>query len=140
MGTCPRSRPCSRKSTRTQSSAAATWRWGGLPAETLARIRDVGADFVRGNCDRDPGDWVREQLSSEQLEFLADLPLTVELDVDGLGRVLFFHATPTSDEQIFTRLTPDDELAAMLEGVEADVLVCGHTHVQFDRNVDRCGS
>jgi putative phosphoesterase len=110
---------------------------GGLPAETLARMRDAGAHFVRGNCDRDPGDWVREQLSEEEVAFLAGLPLTFELDVDGLGRVLFCHATPSSDEAIFTRLTPDDALAEILAGVEADVVVCGHTHVQFDRTVDR---
>ena len=110
---------------------------GGQPAETLARMREAGAQFVRGNCDRDPGDWVREQLTPEEVDFLAGLPLTVELDVDGLGRVLFCHATPTSDEAIFTRLTPDGELAEILAGVEADVVVCGHTHVQFDRTVDR---
>ena len=67
---------------------------GGMPAETLARMREAGAHFVRGNCDRDPGDWVREQLTPEEVDFLAGLPLTVELDVDGLGRVLFCHATP----------------------------------------------
>ncbi len=108
---------------------------GASPAESLARMRDAGAQFVRGNCDRDPGDWVREQLSAEETDFLAALPLTVELDVDGLGRVLFCHGTPRSDEEIFTRLTPDDELSGILEGVEADVVVCGHTHVQFDRRV-----
>ena len=53
----------------------------------------------------------------------------------GSGRVVFCHATPRSDEEILTRLTPDEAVAAALAGVEADVVVCGHTHVQFDRRV-----
>ncbi len=32
-----------------------------------------------------------------------------------------------------TRDTPDDAVAEALAGVEADLVVCGHTHVQFDR-------
>lgn len=62
-------------------------------------------------------------------------PLTVELTIDGLGRTLFCHATPTSDELIYTRVTPDDELASIFAGVNVDVVVCGHTHVQFDRTL-----
>jgi putative phosphoesterase len=108
---------------------------GGMPVEALARMREVSALFVRGNCDRDPGDWVRKQLSAEDVEFLAGLPLTLDLEVNGLGRVLFCHATPTSDEEIFTKLTPDDQVEELLAGVEADVVVCGHTHVQVDRRV-----
>jgi putative phosphoesterase len=108
---------------------------GAMPAAALRRLREAGAHFVRGNCDRDPGDWVRDQLTAEEVEFLHELPLTLELDVDGLGRVLFCHATPRSDEEIFTRLTPDEEVDQILTGVEADVVVCGHTHVGFDRTV-----
>jgi diadenosine tetraphosphatase ApaH/serine/threonine PP2A family protein phosphatase len=49
--------------------------------------------------------------------------------------VLFCHATPRNDSEIFTRLTPDDVLAPVFSGVAADLVVCGHTHVQFDRQV-----
>ena len=108
---------------------------GGMPAEALARMHEAGALFVRGNCDRDPGDWVRAQLAAEEVDFLEALPLTIELEVDGLGRVLFCHATPRSDEEIFTRLTPEDELAEILGDTDADLVVCGHTHVQVDRRV-----
>jgi putative phosphoesterase len=108
---------------------------GAMPVEALALMREAGALFVRGNCDRDPGDWVREQLPTEAVEFLAGLPLTVELGVEELGRVLCCHATPRSDEEIITQITPDDQLAAVLEGVDTDVVVCGHTHVQFERRI-----
>ena len=61
--------------------------------------------------------------------------LTLALALDGLGQVLVCHATPRSDEPIYTRITPDDEVAALLGRVDADVLVCGHTHMQYDRKL-----
>jgi predicted phosphodiesterase len=108
---------------------------GPMPGETLELLRGIGARFVRGNADRDPQPWPAARLSAEQRAFLAGLPLSLSLDVDGLGAVLFCHATPRSDEEVVTRLTPEDELAAALEGVQAQVVVCGHVHVQYDRRV-----
>jgi diadenosine tetraphosphatase ApaH/serine/threonine PP2A family protein phosphatase len=52
-----------------------------------------------------------------------------------LGEVLFCHATPRNDTEIFTRVTPDDGLVPVFEGVHAPVVVCGHTHMQFERTV-----
>jgi putative phosphoesterase len=122
---------------------------GPYPSATLARLRALeGAHWIRGNCERgmveqdelDPEfawhlRWCAEQLGAEATAELAALPDAVELDVDGLGRVLFVHATPRSDRERITRLTPDDDVRETLDGVDADVVVCGHTHVQFDRNV-----
>lgn len=117
--------------------------WGPLPAECLEALRAAGARFVRGNADRDvltgadPIDrFAAARLSEDQKALVASWPLALELDVPSLGRVLFCHATPRSDEEIVTRATPDGELAELLHGVEADVVVAGHTHVQFDRRVN----
>ena len=49
----------------------------------------------------------------------------------------FCHGAPGSDELTITQLTPDERLRTLLAGVAEDVVVCGHTHVQFDRTVDR---
>ena len=108
---------------------------GPFPRETLETLLalDERARFVRGNTDRVLGDFVAEALTPEQRDFLAGLPLTVSLEVDGLGSVLFCHASPRSDEEIVTRLSPEARLAPMLEGVAEEVVVGGHTHVQFDR-------
>jgi putative phosphoesterase len=108
---------------------------GAFPGETVAKLRALGerALWVRGNCDRAPSEYDAQRLDDEQRAFLAGLPLTLSLGVDGLGRVLFFHATPRSDEEVFTRYTPDERLEPMLAGVAEGVLVCGHTHVQVDR-------
>jgi predicted phosphodiesterase len=128
---------------------------GPMPSETLDRLRSLErAHFLRGNADRTvvevkqgerpealPDDvvaalaWTAEQLDDEEIGFLARLPLTMTLDVDGLGRVCFCHATPRDDNELFTELTPENAVAEMLEGTTEETIVCGHTHMQFDRQV-----
>jgi putative phosphoesterase len=116
--------------------------YGPWQQECVERLHDVGALFVRGNCEREVltagterALWCLSRLGDLDLEEIAAWPLTRELQVEGLGRIVFCHATPTSDDAMVTRVTPDDAVAAALSGVEADVVVCGHTHVQFDRRL-----
>jgi putative phosphoesterase len=122
---------------------------GPQPVECLDRLRERGATFIRGNCDRevtggtgwdDPlwGErvqWTARRLSEKRLEFVRSWPEVVSLEVDGLDRVLFCHGSPRSDEEIITAITPPKRLDPMLDGVRERVVVCGHTHVQFDRKV-----
>ena len=111
--------------------------WGPFPAETVDRIRSLDALAIRGNADRDPGDdWIVEQLGPERFAWLQSLPEQVELEIESVGRVLFCHGSPRSDEEFILRTTPDEWLREMVSDVEADVVVCGHTHMQFDRVVD----
>ena len=91
--------------------------FGDACVDRLVELGDR-ATFVRGNADGG-FDW----------------PLTAEADVDGLGRVLFCHGSPRSNEEILTSVSPDNRFAAALAEVEATVVVGGHTHVQFDRRV-----
>ena len=58
------------------------------------------------------------------------MPLTLELD-----GVLYCHATPRSDEEVLTRLSPAERWEAALGGVTASLVVAGHTHQQDDRTV-----
>jgi putative phosphoesterase len=110
---------------------------GPLPRETCERLMALdGARFVRGNADREmaagePPAWDTAQLEPAHRDFLASFEDTVTLEIDGLGHVLFCHGTPRSDEEIVTAITPEPRLAAVMTG--ADVVVCGHVHVQFDR-------
>ncbi len=124
---------------------------GPFPVEALERLRALGlrVHFVRGNADRvldyvgaNDGEvwvqsrlWVAERLGEERLAFLAQLPLDLTLDVEGVGPIRFCHGSPGSDEQVITRVTSDERLRALLAGVEERTVVCGHTHIQFDRVV-----
>ena len=126
---------------------------GPLPAETIDALRGLrDVRFVHGNADRGvvaafdgaekpklPGpaaDWCGNQISREQRDFLASFEDAVRLDVDGLGRVLFCHASPRNDLDVFFDDTPDDRVRELIAGANADLIVCGHTHMPFDRGVD----
>jgi predicted phosphodiesterase len=81
--------------------------------------------------------WTAAQLQPEFEPVLARWPKTLQLDIDGLGQVLFCHGTPRSETEVFTRLTAEDRLLPIFEGRDARVVVCGHTHMQFDRMIGR---
>ena len=102
---------------------------GPLPRETYEVVRGVeGARFVRGNCERDPDEWLSEQLGAEAVEWARSWPTTVELD-----GVLFCHATPQSDLPILTEASSPARFEEALDGVDARLVVAGHTHIQFRR-------
>jgi len=118
---------------------------GPWAAEIVDLLVERGARCVRGNADREVVDrsdrfgplapWSADRLGERRLTVVAGWPLTVELSVDGLGETLVCHSTPTSEDPIYTRITPDAELVSILGNVDADVLVCGHTHMQYDRTL-----
>lgn len=117
---------------------------GEQPSEVLARLRGLGDRVVwlRGNSDRElyPGeeglapadviDASRAQLSEDEIEFLHSLPPTQQL-----GDVLYCHASPRNDVDIFTERTPEERLAPLFEGLDVSTVVCGHTHTQYERTV-----
>ncbi len=129
--------------------------WGPMPCETLARLHeiDIPTHFVRGNCDRilaelmssqdiseevpekarNVAAWVAQQLEPADRDLLFHWHRTVKLTANGPGEVLFCHATPQDDSTIFTRLTPEEQLRPLFENVGANLVVCGHTHMQTDR-------
>lgn len=103
---------------------------GPQPAETADLIQAVDAHFVRGNCDREPDDWTRSKLDAETIAWAQGWPLTVELD-----RVLYCHAAPHDDMRpILTDASPADRFEQALAGVEARLVIAGHTHMQFRRD------
>lgn len=101
---------------------------GPLPRETLDLVRSVDAQHVRGNCDREPSDWVREKLDAGAIEWAQSWPTTVQLD-----DVLYCHATPHNDMPILTDASPPERFDEALAGVDAALVVAGHTHMQFRR-------
>lgn len=129
---------------------------GPMPRETIDFLSsiDIPMAFIHGNGDRavldvmqgeEPASlpenahhlarWVAEQLGPDDAGLIAGWPSTLTLDFDDFGRVLFCHATPQSDTPIFSRLTPAKKLLPLFSDLEVDVVMCGHTHMQFDRRV-----
>ena len=132
---------------------------GPMPHETLACLLglDVPVQFIHGNGDREvlaqmtgaetdwyrtaqepwraPVRWTAQQLAPDHETVLASWPPVLRVEMPGIGAVLFCHATPRNDTEIFTRRTPEDRLAPAFEGIDAPLVVCGHTHMPFDRTV-----
>ena len=126
---------------------------GPMPRETIARLLtlDLPTMFIIGNGDREVltlmrgGEtsvpqpfraglqWTADQLGPDHANLFAAWPATFRVSVDGIGDVLFCHATPRNDVEIFTKETADDVLAPVFRAAEAPLVVCGHTHMQFER-------
>lgn len=111
--------------------------YGNGDRETLERMKSVETEWYRRSPEpwREPVRWNAEQLGANDEKLLASWPAMVRLQIPGIGGVLFCHATPRNDTEIFTRVTPEDCLLPIFTGVNADIVVCGHTHMQFDRTV-----
>ena len=119
---------------------------GPLPLETLALVRSREAAFVRGNADRllespessaeeDEGRrWIVQQLDRDEIAWLTNLPFSTVIE-----DVLYVHATPKDDESVITELTTERRLAELLDDVEQDLVVGGHTHMQLERRAGSTG-
>jgi putative phosphoesterase len=129
---------------------------GPMPRATLERLLMYlnRIRYLRGNNDREvvmafdglplPDKmsegvrqemrWEAAQLNRSQRDLLAELPHKFTIPVDD-SDILFCHATPDSDEEIFTPMSSQRRLTAMFDGVEQSTVVCGHTHIQFELQV-----
>ncbi len=120
---------------------------GPMPAETLDRVIGLGGLLyvIQGNADREllhppagrdvwaeRARWAASLLAPAHRALLKAPPL-LRLTIEGLGPTLFCHGSPRSDEEILTRLTPESSIAPMVDGIGEHTVVCGHTHVQYDR-------
>jgi predicted phosphodiesterase len=116
--------------------------FGPQPVETLNRLQELDATWIRGNGERwtahpddAPDDPVvqgaiaasRTLLHDDDIATLDHLPTEVQLN-----DTLYVHGSPRSDVRSFLP-TPADDEDELLEGVETPRLVFGHTHLPFRR-------
>ena len=99
-----------------------------LAGRIPARVPDAYKPIVR---------WNAEQLDDAGRQSLASWPKTLRIGVEPIGDVVFCHATPRDENEIFTKLTPEDRLVPIFEPANAALVVCGHTHMPFDRWIGR---
>jgi predicted phosphodiesterase len=127
---------------------------GPMPGETLDLLASMGdrVVWVHGNCEREVvaayggevvpgpnGQSARDcaaLLDRRHRDLIDGLPMTVVVDIDVLGPALFCHATPRRDDEFVLVDSPLAVWNEALSGVEERVVVCGHTHMPFDRLVD----
>jgi putative phosphoesterase len=124
--------------------------YGPNPADVVEFVRANTRVVVRGNHDHAIGfgedarcsrpfremaevmmRYTNSVLSDSQKQFLRDLPLTAEREVEGV-RVSLCHAVPS--DPLFAYCLPDsDRWEEELELADSDVLLVGHTHLPFVR-------
>lgn len=130
---------------------------GPMPKETLGLLQNVTQPikYILGNAESEvlrylngeeinglskmadeEARWTSRQLSFKQKEFIGSWSQTEKVELNKLGTVLFCHGTPRSDVEIFTKTTSKKKLKQIFGNVDASVVVCGHTHMQFDRKIE----
>ncbi len=129
---------------------------GPMQRECIDSLRhlDIPVKYISGNSERvvlanvrggEPSEvpplyrdviyWSARQLTPEDAAWVATWPKTLVARIDGIGEILFCHATPRNDWEVFTRDTPEHQLLPVFAGGQATLVVCGHTHMQFDRMI-----
>ncbi|WP_392676498.1 metallophosphoesterase family protein [Streptomyces sp. LN785] len=125
---------------------------GPQPTQVLDLLTSLGDRIVwiSGNADRelleyrrgrrdsipDPiAPWAAEQLREDQLDLLSQWPRSLSLQLRGLGKVLFCHATPRDDEEVVLVDSRLDRWREVFSELDSDTrtVVCGHTHMPFVR-------
>ncbi|HXN31702.1 MAG TPA: metallophosphoesterase family protein [Polyangiaceae bacterium] len=129
---------------------------GPEPLETWRRLNAAGAVMVQGLTDRavatlDPGALrprsehererldrmraTREMLGELILQRIRRLPTHARVPLEDGGELLLVHGSPADPAEELTHDMTDDEINALLGDDPADVVVCGSSHVPFDRMV-----
>ena len=127
---------------------------GPQPLETWRRLMAAGAVMVQGVSDEalatlDPEEIVprseherirlermsevQEELGELILERLKRLPTHVRIPLEDGRELLLVHGSPTDPAEAITHDMSDDEVDALLGDDPADIVVCGMSHVPFDR-------
>ncbi len=112
------------------------WIHGNCEREMVAAFDGNMPDYLKSEDVRATTMWTARQFERRHRDFMAGLPEKISFRVDGVGEVLFCHGSPRSDMEMLTVATPEEQLRKILSGVKEDVVVCGHTHMQFDRVCD----
>ena len=129
---------------------------GDDPDACVSAIRATGWPCVRGNTDRKVAvrarrdadhpkaqrvgsrPWTTNQLSEENLAYLAALPLVVRVPLRK-ATILLMHGGPDDPRDAIHEETSDRDLARLVDQLgRPDCIVSGHTHRALVRSVAGC--
>jgi hypothetical protein len=126
------------------------------PAETWRRLNAAGAVLVQGVTDRalallDPEGIsattdherrmlermkrVRAELGDPVLARLRRLPAQHRVTLEDGGELVMVHGSPADASEAISHDMTDDDILALLGDDPADIVLCGMSHVPFDRVV-----
>jgi predicted phosphodiesterase len=126
---------------------------GAQPAETVARLRALACPVVMGNADalllsgENTGakpiterqlavrEWSLSRLSTQDCDYIRSFQPTITLELGPGWRLLCFHGSPTSFNDVILPKTPDDEVLRLLQPQPGQALTGGHTHRQQVRSL-----
>jgi predicted phosphodiesterase len=129
--------------------------FGPQAHECLARVRELCCPVILGNWDSwsiegfpradDPvgvmlyeiGAWWAKLLDDDDKAFIRTFVPTLDVQAEDGTTMHCFHGSPRSFSDWIFATTADDELEKMFTGVEAPILVGGHTHLQMIRRFGR---
>jgi S-adenosyl-L-methionine hydrolase (adenosine-forming) len=130
--------------------------YGPYPNQVVQRIQDKHMINILGNYDKkvlsvehqDSGwekvktpekrtmfSWTCHTLSESSRLFLNNLPEKRRIEIEG-KRLLMTHGSPTSLTEHLRKDTPTERLMELAEIANADIILCGHSHQPFVRDVD----
>lgn len=122
---------------------------GPQPREVIARLRELQIPTIMGNHEnylldlrltenhhpwlRAAEEWGAAQLSADEMDFMRSLPTQLSFALDPNTTMFCFHGSPRSNEEFIYPTVSPDTLDEIFDGLNARVLVGGHTHVQMVR-------
>jgi predicted phosphodiesterase len=129
--------------------------WGPEPEAALALADELPSPvFLRGNAESallrlhegasdnasETEAWMLARHTAERLDQIKRFSGAAAADVDGVGRVFVCHGSPRGDQELVTPETPLARMAELLAGLDVEVLVTAHVHLQFERRLRRVTS
>jgi putative phosphoesterase len=131
--------------------------YGAFPDEAVRRLLKEDAQSVVGNYDlkvlkvqekkegeeekeeppeeRNAIKWTYDNLSKKSRKYLKSLPEELRLEAGG-KRTFLSHKSPSQDDKQIGPETPDESLREIAHLIDADVIIFGHSHLPFSRQVD----
>lgn len=139
---------------------------GPHPVEVIRTLKRLNVKIITGNLEREVVElaahktgkkgskkkkgkkantiWTVRQLDEDDIEWLSGLPTSIGFRVEDVD-VLVVHGSPESDQDnLYPSITPM-ALKSLTGGLQAHLLICGHTHIPFTKRLGHhylinCGS
>jgi putative phosphoesterase len=132
--------------------------YGPYPNEVIEEIRKKSIPTLQGNYDEGVGndrdscgcayiteeekesgaislEWTKKRTTRENKNFLKQLPFKSEVEIEG-KKILLVHGSPRRNNEYLYEGRPESTLIRMIQPLDIDVMLMGHTHKPYHRVVN----